>query len=100
MLYKESQEDLKFYLIIFGCLELLTGRSSYEIGDGAVSKSISTIRQLEPIDETRLSMVREEDNKEEEQIAEGRPENEEDPYNGRYFHVVTTQSDEEEGKQK
>ena len=28
VLYKENQEDLKFYLIIFGCLELLTRQTS------------------------------------------------------------------------
>ena len=87
-------------MIIFGCLELLTGRPGAQIGEGAVSKSISTIRHLEPLEETRLSMVREEDNKEEEQIVERGAEDPEDPYNGKYFQVVTTHSDEEEDKQQ
>ena len=106
VLYKENQEDLKFYLIIFGCLELLTRQTSTtrvdeQMKDSKVSKSISTMRQLEPIDEFRLSMVREEDNKEEEQVVErevGGTNDPDDPYDGKYFHVVTTQSDEEEGK--
>ena len=106
VLYKENQEDLKFYLIIFGCLELLTRQTSTtrvdeQMKDSKVSKSISTMRQLEPIDEFRLSMVREEDNKEEEQVVEREVDgtnDPDDPYNGKYFHVVTTQSDEEEGK--
>ena len=105
VLYKENQEDLKFYLIIFGCLELLTRQTSTtrvdeQTKDSKISKSISTMRQLEPIDEFRLSMVREEDNKEEEQVVEREVEgtnDPDDPYNGKYFQVVTTQSDEEEG---
>ena len=105
VLYKENQEDLKFYLIIFGCLELLTRQTSTtrvdeQTKDSKISKSISTMRQLEPIDEFRLSMVREEDNKEEEQVVEHEVEgtnDPDDPYNGKYFQVVTTQSDEEEG---
>ena len=106
VLYKENQEDLKFYLIIFGCLELLTRQTSTtrvdeQTKDSKISKSISTMRQLEPIDEFRLSMVREEDNKEEEQVVEHEVEgtnDPDDPYNGKYFQVVTTQSDEEEGQ--
>ena len=106
VLYKENQEDLKFYLIIFGCLELLTRQTSTtrvdeQTKDSKISKSISTMRQLEPIDEFRLSMVREEDNKEEEQVVERDVEGNndpDDPYNGKYFQVVTTQSDEEEGQ--
>ena len=105
VLYKENQEDLKFYLIIFGCLELLTRQTSTtrvdeQTKDSKISKSISTMRQLEPIDEFRLSMVREEDNKEEEQVIEREVEgtnDPDDPYNGKYFQVVTTQSDEEDG---
>ena len=46
VLYKERQEDLKFYLIIFGCLELLTRKETPQSVDSPlvqVNENISSV---------------------------------------------------------
>ena len=110
VLYKEKEEDLKFYMIIFGCLELLTTQRKQrtvikpdESPPRDHIQSVTSLQQLEPIDEARSSARRGEEARSsviasaEKTLGEAEPANtgrDEGLYGSKNVLVLTTQSDE------